>query len=112
HRSTRGVGGNFRLRNHLVAVFVVSRERFVERDCLHLLARLILRKAPAVYVEILVVVPRNRLHLTRETAHPPHALAILNRVSRKLERLRDDDLLRTLRWLINDRRRITGDHDR
>src|SRR6185503_9057968 len=78
---------------------------------LHLRIRLVLRKAPTVDVEILRIVTRNRLHLARETAYPPHKFSISNRIRRKLKRLRNHDLLWAVFWFIDDRRRVAGDHD-
>src|SRR6185369_1242866 len=104
--------GDLGLRDHVIFVFVVRGETFLPRDGRYLFPRLILREPPAVDVEIFIIVTRNRLHLASKTTNPPNSLSVRNRVSRKLKRLGNDDLLRALFWLIHDRRRITGDHNR
>ena len=74
----------------------------VQRNRRHLLPGLILWKAPTVDVKIFAIVAGNRFHLAREAAHPPDSLAIRDRVSRELKRFRNDNLLRSLFWLIDD----------
>src|SRR5207253_7274737 len=101
--------GDFRLCDKLVTVLVVPGPCFFEGNRFDLLSRLILREAPAVDIQIFSIVARNRFHLARKTAYPPDSFAIGDRVSRELKRFWNNNLLRTLFWLINDRCRITRD---
>src|SRR6185295_11220697 len=55
------------------------------------------------------IVGGNRFHLARQPAHPPDPFTICHRVSRELERLGNDNLLRTLLWLVDDRGRVARD---
>src|SRR3954468_8535093 len=68
-----------------VVVLVVSFQPFVERNRRNLLPGLVLRKTPAVRICRVAVDADHRLHLARESAHPPHPAPVLDVVGRELK---------------------------
>ena len=98
----------FGFRQHAVAVGIGRFPHLVGGRHRHLLARIVHGRAVAVDVDGVAADDRRRLHLERQSTHPPQFFARRGVVGGEQKRPRDQDLILAVRPAPDDRRRVSA----